>query len=246
MEGYCVNHIQCDYGAKRVIRDLSCQIGSGRITGILGPNGSGKTTVLKALLRLIPLAAGSIDLDGRSLSSFSQVEFARKVAYVSQSVGDIDDYTVEDLLRMGRYPYQGVSDSTRDEVLLQRIADQMGIAALRYRWCHELSGGELQRVMIGRALMQEPSFLLLDEPTSSLDIAGINALALLLKSLVRDSNAGFVVVSHELNFLQAICDDLLLFSNGALLAAGPLSDVLTHDLLTQVFGPLSLPWLFRG
>lgn len=238
MSDFQIKQICCGYNNHPVITDFSGGFKGHCITGILGPNGSGKTTLLKVLLKLLPLQAGSIELDGRNIQTIPIREYAQRVAYVAQQVGDIFDFSVEDVLLMGRYPHQDRGNNERDTDVLMHVLSDLDCEALRYRQCHEISGGELQRVMIGRALMQQPDFLLLDEPTSNLDITGINRLAVLLKSLSVRSGLGCILVSHELNFLQAVCDEILLFSQGKLIQVGTPEAVLVKPWLQQVFGEM--------
>ncbi|HAR62040.1 MAG: ABC transporter ATP-binding protein [Candidatus Margulisiibacteriota bacterium] len=235
MTDLLLRNIECQYGSKRVIENFSFEFKSGKITSILGPNGSGKSTLLKSILRMMPLSKGSISLFDKDIRSYTHQEFARNLAYVPQAVGEMPDFSVTDVVMMGRYPYSTFFRSDVNPVLLDQVMQQTGCNHLRDKKCNELSGGELQKVIIAKALMQQPKFLLLDEPTSNLDITSIIAVGNIIKSISEGMGVGVVLVSHDINFLAALSDEILLLAGGIIQGYGAPDIVLNDDNLMRLF-----------
>lgn len=206
---------------------------TGEITGLLGPNGSGKTTVLRAVARLAKPDRGVVHLDGTDLTGLRRRDLARQVAVVEQHAGTDLDVRVLDVVLLGRTPYRTAlqGDSERDRVLALRALEQVDMLEFTDRRWNTLSGGERQRVHLARALTQQPALLVLDEPTNHLDIA--HALALL--SLVRHAGLTTIAALHDLNLAAMFCDHLVVLHRGRVHASGPPHEVLRPDLLREVY-----------
>ncbi|MEV5830939.1 ABC transporter ATP-binding protein [Spirillospora sp. NPDC052242] len=222
------------YGATTVVRDIDVRAESGRVLGLLGPNGSGKTTVVRMLTGIVTPRSGRVLLDGRPLNSFTNRELARQVAVVLQeSSGDLP-MTVADMVMLGRAPHQAMfsRNGAEDHRIAAAVLRRVGARHLADRIFVGLSGGEKQRVMIARALAQQPTHLVLDEPTNHLDIRFQHELL----TLIRGLGITTVIVLHDLNLAARYCDDVLVLQEGDVVAHGPCADVLTAELLQGVYG----------
>ncbi|HZR23525.1 MAG TPA: ABC transporter ATP-binding protein [Vicinamibacterales bacterium] len=201
----------------------------GAIVGLLGPNGSGKTTLLRLLSGTLTPTSGTVTLDGRPLSSFSRLEFARRVAVVPQETHATFDFSALEIVLMGRYPHLGAFElEGADDLRIAREAmSATGTADFESRPFASLSGGEKQRVVIAGAVAQASDVLLLDEPTASLDLGFQFDIIDLLLRLNRDRGTTMVVSTHDLNMAAALCTELVLLRQGRVLASGAPDDVLT-------------------
>ncbi|MZE80794.1 ABC transporter ATP-binding protein [Streptomyces xinghaiensis] len=219
---------------KSLVHDLSLDVGSGQVVGLVGPNGSGKSTALRCVYRALRPSSGTVRVGGQPLSGLTLRRSAQVVAAMTQD-GAVDlDFTVEEVIALGRAPHlQGNQAlSRRERELCERAMDRLDIRHLARRGVLTLSGGERQRVLLARALVQEPRILVLDEPTNHLDVR--HQVELL--SLLRGSGLTVLVVLHDLNLAAAACDRLGVLREGRLVAAGTPEDVLTTELVSEVFG----------
>ncbi|MGY5127553.1 ABC transporter ATP-binding protein [Streptomyces nigrescens] len=219
---------------KSLVRDLSLEVASGQVVGLVGPNGSGKSTALRCVYRALRPSSGTVRVGEDDLSRLSMRRSAQVIAAMTQD-GAVDlDFTVEEVISLGRAPHlqgnQALSRRERD--LCERAMDRLDIRDLARRGVLTLSGGERQRVLLARALVQEPKILVLDEPTNHLDVR--HQVELL--SLLRDSGLTVLVVLHDLNLAAAACDRLGVLSQGRLVTAGTPEEVLTTELVDEVFG----------
>jgi iron complex transport system ATP-binding protein len=218
------------YGARtpKVLDQVSVDIERGDLVGIIGPNGSGKTTLLKLLAGTLRPVAGVVSLDGRSLSAWSRREAARRIAYVPQETQASFDFSVLEIVLMGRFPHLATFalEGPDDLAIARQALAATGMSAFEERPFATLSGGEKQRVVIAGALAQSPELLLLDEPTASLDIGHQLEVAALLGRLNRDRHVTMVLSTHDLNFAASLCRQLVLIRGGRTLAAGPTELVL--------------------
>ncbi|MEU5991491.1 ABC transporter ATP-binding protein [Spirillospora sp. NPDC047418] len=222
------------YGATTVLRDIDVRADTGRILGLLGPNGSGKTTLVRMLTGIVAPRGGQVLLDGRPLGSVPHRELARQVAVVLQeSSGDLP-MTVADMVMLGRAPHQSTfaRNSAADHRIAAAALRRVGARHLADRTFVRLSGGEKQRVMIARALAQQPAHLVLDEPTNHLDIRFQHELL----TMIRGLGITTVIVLHDINLAARYCDDVLVLQQGEVVADGPCADVLTPGLLEGVYG----------
>ena len=224
------------YGARPVLRDVHLTLAPAQLTVLLGPNGSGKSTLIRSLLGILP-ARGQIDWFGKPLAKWRRRDLARRVAYLPQSPVVEPDQTVADVLRLGRAPYWGAFglESARDAQVVGRVAAQLGLSDLLDRPMDSLSGGQAQRVLIGRCVSQEPAVLLLDEPEAHLDLRHGVELCLLLRELAAQQSISILLAVHDLNLAAAFADHVVLLRDGAVAADGNL-EVLTPELLSDVYG----------
>ncbi|HSH76464.1 MAG TPA: ABC transporter ATP-binding protein [Longimicrobiales bacterium] len=221
---------------------VSLEVPSGSFCAVLGPNGSGKSTLMRALLGWSPVTAGRITLDGRPAADWSRRELARAVGAVAQSESIAFPLSTRELVTMGRYPHLGPLESEREEdrAAVRRALEACDVLALADRDVNTLSGGELQRARIARALAQEPRALLLDEPTSNLDIRHEMAILELLRA---EASAGttVLVITHGLDVAAQFADRIVLLSGGAVAAEGTPEAVMREDRLAEVYDwPISV------
>jgi iron complex transport system ATP-binding protein len=223
--------------APRVVNGVSMAVARGELVGILGPNGSGKTTLLKLLGGALEPSAGSVGLDGRPLAGWSRRSLAQRVAFVPQETHAPFDFSVLDIVLMGRYPHLGsfALEGPADLAIARRALESTGTAAFENRSFGTLSGGEKQRVVIASALAQSPELLLLDEPTASLDVGHQLEVRMLLERLNAGGSVTMVLSTHDLNFAAALCRHLVLLRDGRVLAHGPTEDVLTPDAVRALY-----------
>lgn len=228
-----VDAVSVDIAGRRIVSDISLQA-EGEIVGLIGPNGSGKSTVLRTVYRMLRPVAGQVTAAGRDVWHSSPREAARVTAAVVQDGPSDLELTVAECVATGRIAHGRLlgADTRADADAIGRALAQAGVSAFADRDMSTLSGGERQRVQLARALAQEPRILVLDEPTNHLDIQH----QLELMALVRSLAVTTVVTLHDLNLAAAYCDRLVVLSHGAVVATGAPADVLTPDLLREVFG----------
>ncbi|GAA3761150.1 iron complex transport system ATP-binding protein [Spinactinospora alkalitolerans] len=226
--------ISVDIGGASLVRELSLEVPGGAVVGLVGPNGSGKSTALRCVYRALRPSSGVVRLDGRDLSSLSLRGSARSVAALTQESGSDLDFTVAEVVAMGRTPHQRGNRPLdgREQDLCREAMERMDVAHLADRGVLELSGGERQRVLMARCLVQEPRVLVLDEPTNHLDVR--HQIGLL--SLVRRAGITVLLVLHDLNLASAACDRIGVLSQGRLVASGTPGEVLVPSMVRQVFG----------
>lgn len=217
--------------------DLSLAVRAGEFVGIVGPNGSGKSTLMRALSRALPLRAGAVLLDGRSIWKVSAREVAQRLAVVPQETQIEFDFTVEEVVAMGRHPYASrfATETEQDRRAIAWALEQADVVDLRNRLVTQLSGGERQRVVVARALAQEPQALLLDEPTAYLDIAHQTGLLDMVWRLNQQCGLTIVAVLHDLNLAAQYCGRLVLMEGGRIVADGAPEEVLTVERIRAVY-----------
>ncbi|MFC4112891.1 ABC transporter ATP-binding protein [Nonomuraea zeae] len=213
-----------------IVHEADLTVADGEIVGLVGPNGCGKSTLLRSIYRALRPAAGLISVDGDDVHRLPAREAARRTAVVAQETPADLDFTVAEIVLMGRTPYK--PDALADGELCARALDRVGLAGAADRIFATLSGGEKQRVLLARALAQQTRLLLLDEPTSHLDIR--HQLELL--HLVRKQGIATLAVLHDLNQAAAFCDRLYVMNAGRIVTGGPPDQVLTPELISQVYG----------
>lgn len=224
------------YPGRILGRDIGLRLAGGEVVALLGPNGSGKTTLLKTLLGLLPVRGGSIRLDGTPLERLSEAERARRIGYVPQASASPFAFSAMDVVLMGRTAHAGLfaGPSRRDVAVALAALDRLGIGHLAERPSTQLSGGERQLVLVARALAQEPAFLVLDEPTASLDFGNQGKVMARLAALATEG-LGVLFTTHDPNQALRIAVRALLIRDGALLAEGAPGDVLTPARLTELY-----------
>ncbi len=233
-----LRHVSCRYDDHFVLRDITVRIENGGLVGVIGPNGSGKTTLIRAVTRAIKLAEGEVLLKGKPLGMLSFRELAQQVAVVGR-LHDLDmQIRVEDLVLLGRIPHRKglrLMERRSDLDIAGMAMDVTGILDLKSRFVDSLSSGERQLAFIARALAQEPELLLLDEPTSHLDIGHQARVLDLVRRLNRDKGLTVLVVLHDLNLASQYCDRLFLLGDGVLRKDGTPEEVLTYQIIEEVY-----------
>jgi iron complex transport system ATP-binding protein len=221
-------------GAPQVLKDVSFKMEPGQFLAILGNNGVGKSTLLKCFNHILKPDSGEVLLDGKNLLRESAREVARQVAFVSQSVPNTQ-MTVHDVVMLGRRPYMQWGFTEQDHAIVHDAMHRLGVEEMRGRFLSQLSGGEKQKVMLARALAQQPKVLLLDEPTSALDIQNQYQVLKTVREICRRDNCIAVVVIHDLNLALRFCDRFLLLKNGQVYRHGDRS-ILDSTALKEVYG----------
>ncbi|MGW4201663.1 ABC transporter ATP-binding protein [Streptomyces sp. NPDC004726] len=225
--------VSVELGGVPITSDCDLEVRDGERVGLVGPNGSGKTTLLRTVFRAVDPIAGHVVLGGDDVRSLSQRQIARRAALVHQEPVTDFDFTVEDIVALGRAPWQGPFDRTgpADRAAVTDALARVNLLDYRSRQIGTLSGGEKQRVLVARAIAQNSPLLLLDEPTNHLDIHA----ALDLLELVRTLERTTLCVLHDLNFAATYCDRLYVLKAGRIVAGGPPADVLTPELVRDIF-----------
>jgi iron complex transport system ATP-binding protein len=220
-------------GTKTVIDGISFEAEPGKMLGLLGPNGSGKTSLLRLLARLKRPHAGRVMLDDRDLSTFPRRAIAQRVAFIEQHATTNANLKVVDVVKLGRFPHRSMFSgwSREDDAAVGEALERTGMSAKRDDAWQSLSGGEKQRTHLARALAQSPKELILDEPTNHLDVQHQIGLLRLVSSLPVTS----IIALHDLNHAAMFCDRLIVMQVGKIVAAGVPEEVLTRDLLREVF-----------
>ena len=230
-----VNNLSYHYkGGPDVLRDVSFDIESGQVLAILGNNGVGKSTLLKCFNHILKPDSGEVLLDGENLLTIPSREVAKRMAFVSQSVPNTQ-MTVHDVVMLGRRPYMKWGFTEADHAIVHDAMDRLGVDAMRGRFLNELSGGEKQKVMLARALAQQPKVLLLDEPTSALDIQNQYHVLRLVRDICHKDQITAILVIHDLNLALRFCDRFLLLKDGQVYRYGDRS-ILDREALQQAYG----------
>jgi iron complex transport system ATP-binding protein len=233
-----VDSIFFRYHQDWVLQDVSFQVRKGEFVGVIGPNGSGKTTLLKILYRLLSPQQGEVFFDRLSLEKMSRGEIAKKIAVVAQETYPAFPFRAIEMVLMGRSPYLGhlMFESPKDLEIAKKAMEWTETLPISQRPIDELSGGERKRVYIARALAQEPEMILLDEPTSNLDIHHQVEFLDLVLSLNREKGLTILMASHDLNLASEYCDRLIFLQNGKIYKMGSPEEVMTRENIEKVYG----------
>jgi iron complex transport system ATP-binding protein len=225
------------YRTDNVLQDVDLSLAPGQFYGLIGPNGSGKSTLLDLLTATRSLQGGQIAFQGRPLANYAKKELAVKIALVPQQFAMGFDFTVAELVLMGRYPHipRFSNPTVRDLHLVDEAMAVMQIDGLRHRLISDLSGGEKQRVVVARALAQDTEVLVLDEATANLDIHHTIEIMHVIRKLVRDQGRTVIAAIHDLNLAAAFCDQVIVLKEGRIFTAGPVAEALTAHLIAEVF-----------
>lgn len=239
-KGICFHYKNCPV----VLQNVDFQAEDGHFLAILGNNGAGKSTLLKCMNGILKPDAGSLLLDGEDLLTIPHRQVAQRVAFVAQTVASTQ-MTVHDMVMLGRRPYMGWSFSREDHDIVHAAMARLGLMDMRGRFLNQLSGGERQKVMLARALAQQPRLLLLDEPTSALDIRNQYQVLKIVGELCRTEGLTAVVVIHDLTLALRFCDRFLLMRDGQVYRCGGL-EVLDKTALREVYGVDAEPVMVNG
>ncbi len=232
-----IQHLSVAYGDCTVLHDISLQVPAGEVLAVIGPNGVGKSTLIRAMSGILPPKTGTIRVDGREVARLSQNERARYMAVVPQARSLPDHFTVYQTVLLGRTPYLGWMGTTgpRDHAFVRCALEQAQITHLAERWVGTLSGGEQQRVLLARALAQDTPVLLLDEPTTHLDLQHQTGLLNLVRALASEKKLAVMMVLHDMNHAAMYADRVALIVRGRVFACGSPEEVLTRANLTTIF-----------
>lgn len=231
-----LSHISTGYGIKIILNDVSVAFEKGKLTSIIGANGCGKSTLLKTILGILPSKSGNITIDGARLKEMSRNDIARRIAYLSQEK-NTPDMTVEQLVLHGRFPHLSYPRryTDKDRVIAVGVMEQMGIVEYAHKPLYSLSGGMKQNSYIAMALAQETDYILLDEPTTYLDIAHQLELMKILRSLA-DSGKGIVAVMHDLPMAFTFSDKIILINDGRIVDDERPEKIYERNVIDKVFG----------
>ena len=224
------------YNGTHVLRGVNAGVAPGEVLGIVGPNGAGKTTLIKCIARILNPSGGTVTLDGSDTRGLSRAELARQLAYVPQDMPVRFPVRVFDAVLAGRRPHLAWRPSKADRSRTAEILAQLGLTELALRDLDQLSGGQLQKVLLARALVQETRFLLLDEPTSSLDLRHQLEMLELVCGLAAEGGLGIVMALHDLNLAARFAHTLMLLHLGRSFCSGPPAEVITPENLREVYG----------
>lgn len=233
-----VKALQKSYHSESALRDVTFSVARGEFFGIIGPNGSGKSTLLKMISGVISPDSGDIFVDGKSIRSYSRKDLARLLAVLEQEALPPIGFRVREVLEMGRFPYQNWLGEEVDDptALIDEIIQMLSLIELEERTLDQLSGGEKQRVALGKSLVQKPRLLLLDEPTTYLDIGYQIQLMDIVRSWQKNTQVTVVAVLHDLNLASLYCDRILMLHKGSQVRVGDPRDILQSNLIEQVYG----------
>lgn len=232
-----LKNIHYSYGTRTILDDVNATLSQGSFHALLGPNGCGKTTMLRCIAGLLKPASGVVEISGTPTSRYSTQQLAQKIAFVQQHPHSDFEFTAFETVLMGRNPWQRrlQNESQQDLDIAEECMKQTNTWHLRNQMPSQLSGGELQRVMIARALTQQTPILLLDEPTSNLDIAHQFEIMELLRQVNANDNKTILIVVHDLNLAIRYCPEALLMNQGNILFQGPTPEALTKENIKKVF-----------
>lgn len=228
-----------------ILDNLSFDIHSGQMIAVVGPNGAGKTSLLRCLLGLNEGFSGNIQVQGQDLIRYSRKALAQKVAYVPQQTDSLFDLNVFDVVQMGLLPHFGLFqlDSQHEQQKVQNALEKVGLQQAKEQKINTLSGGELQRVLIARALVQQADILILDEPTNHLDVYFQHQIL----SLLRELGITVILTIHDLNLAAQYCDQVILMHQGKVQGVGTPAEVFQEQRLSEVFGlPCSVDLIGKG
>ncbi|HAF17201.1 MAG TPA: ABC transporter ATP-binding protein [Syntrophomonadaceae bacterium] len=231
-----VNGVCFCYGSREILHDVELEAKSGEVLAVIGANGAGKSTLIRCINRILKPQKGTVFLDGKELSSFTAKERACMLGYVPQTAKDVFSFNVMETVLMGRKPHISWGVGKKDLKIVNSILLRMGLKQFVERYLYELSGGERQKVLIARALAQEPEVLLLDEPTSNLDVRHQLEVMELIQSIAREQKKCVIIVVHDLNLAARFADKILMLKGGVVFAAGKAQDVLTTENIKDVYG----------
>jgi iron complex transport system ATP-binding protein len=231
-------NLVCGYNEKTVIKDMNLLFPETGFTALLGPNGAGKSTLLKALTGFLPAREGVVLCAGKDVQTWNKRELAQKLAFIPQELELQFAYQVFEFVLMGRFPYLSLwqNYSSRDIIIVEEVLERLNLSAFRAKIVQELSGGEKQRVLIARALVQQTEVMLLDESLSQLDISYQVEIMQVLHDIAHKDGKLVVLVSHNINLAANYCDHIILLQDGRSVAEGNPETVIRTELLQQVYG----------
>ncbi len=231
-----VMDVEFGYASTPILRGVNLELAKSEVLSIVGPNGAGKSTLIRCINRILNPQKGCIHLDGSDIFQMTRMQIARQLGYIPQSDHQSFPATVFDVVLMGRRPHIGWRSGRCDKEKVLDVLQMLNIEQLAMRDVNEISGGQRQKVLIARALAQEPDVLLLDEPTSNLDIRHQLEVMDAIRTLVAEKNISAIMAIHDLNLGSRYSDRMIMLKKGVIAAAGRPFSVLTEDNIKQVYG----------
>lgn len=229
-----IESVYSGYGEKDVLKGIKIDFNRGRFYAILGPNGSGKSTLLRTIVRILKPKRGVILIDDKDIRRLSAKEIAKKIAYLPQRSNSVPHSTVFDSILLGRKPHVFFEPSKKDIEIVEKLINEFGLTQFAFKKIDELSGGEAQKVLIARALAQEPEVLLLDEPVNHLDPKNQIEILGILKKLTTELNLITIIVLHDLNLAIQFADQFIFMKNGEIYCAGDLA-IIEPSVIKSVY-----------
>lgn len=239
-----VQNLSFSFGTRPVLQNVSFSLEQGECVAVLGNNGAGKSTLISCISRLRKPSSGNVIIDGVDISQFSRNQLAQQISYVAQKT-ELSHTTVFDAVLLGRKPYMKWGPADVDYDVAEHALRAVGMEDCRLRYMNQLSGGEQQKVMLARAIAQEPKLMLLDEPTSSLDPRNQYESMELIRHCAHDHNIAVLVVIHDLNLALRFCDRFLFLKDGAVFASGG-AEAVTPENIRAVYGMEAAVEQFHG
>lgn len=228
-----VENLTFDIGKTRILKNISFDVEENSFVGVLGPNGSGKSTMLKSIYGVNKPSGGNIFFEGENLLQISGRERAKKIAVLAQESSGQFDFTVQQVVEMGRYPHKNPLEnySKHDLEIVDRVLKEMKLEDYKERSFNTLSGGEKQRVLISRLLVQESKFIILDEPTNHLDIGH----QIEIMNVIKNMGVTVLAAIHDMNMAAIYCDKLVIMKKGEVITQGSVEETLTSEMLKDLF-----------
>ena len=231
-----IKDLEFSYASVPILKDVCIELAASEMLGVVGPNGAGKSTLIRCIDRILAPQKGSILLDEQDIKEMRLIELAKKMGYIPQSTSQVFPATVFDTVLMGRRPHIGWRSSEKDTEKVLETLQMLNIEGFAMRDINELSGGQQQKVFIARALTQEPEVLLLDEPTSNLDIRHQLEVMNILKEIVREKGISAIMAIHDLNLASRYADRIIMTNFGEIFSAGDPVSALTPENIEHVYG----------
>jgi iron complex transport system ATP-binding protein len=231
-----IKDVSFSYSSVPVLHDVSFELGGNELVSILGPNGVGKSTLIHCINKILAPTSGTVLIDGKDVSEIKLKELAKQIGYVPYSANDSFPLSVIDTVMIGRHPHSKWGTLDKDLDIVYDTLRMLGISHLAMRPFNELSAGQHQKVMLARGLVQEPEILLLDEPTSNLDVRHQLDVTKMLKRLSREKNILIVMISHDINIAAKYSDKIILMHKGSVFDMGEPNKVITAENLRTVYG----------
>lgn len=231
-----INDLKFSYSSVPVLKNITFDLTGAKFVSIMGPNGVGKSTLIHCINKILTPTEGTVMLDNHDVTEIPIKEMAKIVGYVPYSANDTFPLTVVDTVLMGRHPYSKWNTLDHDLDIVYDTLSRLGISHLAMRSFNELSAGQHQKVMLARGLVQEPKVLLLDEPTSNLDVRHQLDVTKMLRDLSREKDILVIMISHDINIAAKYSDEVIMMEGGTIYAVGTPKEVITEDNLREVYG----------
>lgn len=231
-----ISDLSFGYDGKATLEDVFLEVGKGEVVSLVGPNGAGKSTLIKCINSVLKPQRGAVLVDGRAATLMKSKDFSKMMGYVPQSTTEVFPYTVFDIVLMGRRPHISWRVSGRDVRVVAKTLKLMGIEEFASRYFDELSGGEKQKIAMARAIVQEPEILLLDEPTSNLDIKHQLEVMRTVRLLVQRGGISAIMAMHDLNLASRFSDKIVMLKDGRVFEMGCPESVLVPENIEKVYG----------